>query len=164
MEEKKLTDEVVAENAITDEEYVKILAHCTGLQACHNCEYNDGCPIDNETTVDLIHRLQGENEAWKLKSKELETAWEISSSNEERLQKQVDELLNRRIEPKIFQCHADTLETCPKVEKAVKGTAEKFAEMASRAFIGLNCIDIDEWNWYQKKIDEICKEITGDKV
>ena len=45
-----------------------------------------------------------------------------------------------------------------------KETAEKFAEMVSKAFIGLNCIDIDEWNWCQKKIDEICKEITEGKV
>lgn len=42
-----------------------------------------------------------------------------------------------------------------------KETAEKFAEKVSKAFIGLNCIDIDEWNWCQKKIDEICKEIIG---
>ena len=45
-----------------------------------------------------------------------------------------------------------------------KETAEKFAEMASKAFIGLNCIDIDEWNWCQRKIDEICKEITEGKA
>ena len=48
-----------------------------------------------------------------------------------------------------------------KAETVGKETAEKFAEMASKAFIGLNCIDIDEWNWCQKKIDEICKEIIG---
>ena len=45
-----------------------------------------------------------------------------------------------------------------------KETAEKFAEMVSKAFVGLNCIDIDEWNWCQRKIDEICKEITEGKV
>ena len=45
-----------------------------------------------------------------------------------KLQKQVDELLNRRIEPKIFQCHADTLETCPKVEQAVKDTAKEILQ------------------------------------
>jgi hypothetical protein len=32
--------------------------------------------------------------------------------------------------------------------------------MAKEAFFGVNCIDIDEWNWYQDKLDEICKEIT----
>lgn len=41
------------------------------------------------------------------------------------LQKQVEELLNRRIEPKIFHCHADALETCQKVQKAVKDTAKE---------------------------------------
>jgi hypothetical protein len=51
-----------------------------------------------------------------------------------------------------------------KAEETRKETAEKFAEMVSKAFIGLNCIDIDEWNWCQRKIDEICKEITEGKA
>ena len=48
-------------------------------------------------------------------------------------------------------------------KNARKETAEKFAEMVSKAFLNLQCIDIDEWNWYQRKIDEICKEITEEK-
>jgi hypothetical protein len=48
-------------------------------------------------------------------------------------------------------------------QKLRKETAEKFAERVSKAFIGLNCIDIDEWNWCQRKIDEICKEFTEGK-
>ena len=51
-----------------------------------------------------------------------------------------------------------------KAEDIRKETAEKFAEMVSKAFVGLSCIDIDEWNWCQNKIDEICKEITEGKV
>lgn len=39
-------------------------------------------------------------------------------------------------------------------------TAKKFAEMAKKSFFGVNCINIDEWNWYNDKLDEICKEIT----
>lgn len=49
------------------------------------------------------------------------------------------------------------------VNETRKETAEKFAERVSKAFIGLNCIDIDEWNWCQRKIDEICKKITEGK-
>lgn len=41
-----------------------------------------------------------------------------------------------------------------------KETAEKFARLASEAFLKVNCIDLDEWDWYRNKIDEICKEIT----
>jgi hypothetical protein len=48
------------------------------------------------------------------------------------------------------------------LKKVRKETAEKFAERVSKAFIGLNCIDIDEWNWCQNKIDEICEEIQND--
>ena len=36
-------------------------------------------------------KIQKQAEAWKLRSKELEEAWEVSSSNEEKLQKKVDE-------------------------------------------------------------------------
>ena len=67
---------------------------------------------------------------------------------------------------------AENLMKSPQMQKTMNGlikawkkeTAEKFAEMVSKAFVGLNCIDIDEWNWCQKKIDEICKEITEGKV
>ena len=85
MEEKKLTDE----------EIVKALEFCTEQEDCVSCKYEDCIDCRTflmEEALNLIHRLQDENEAWRLKSKELETAWEISSSNEERLQKQVDEL------------------------------------------------------------------------
>ena len=53
---------------------------------------------------------------------------EVEKQNAE-LQKQVDELLNRRIEPKIFHCHAYTIETCPKVQQAVKDTAKEILAM-----------------------------------
>ena len=36
--------------------------------------------------------LQTQMEAWKLRAKELETAWEISSSNEEKLRTRVSDL------------------------------------------------------------------------
>lgn len=49
-------------------------------------------------------QLQKQVEEWKAKSKELETAWEISSSNEEKLQKQLDELKSKDV-PKKVECH-----------------------------------------------------------
>lgn len=45
-----------------------------------------------------------------------------------------------------------------------KETAEKFERLASEAFLKVNRIDLDEWNWYQYKLGEICKEITESKV
>ena len=45
-------------------------------------------------------------------------------------------------------------------QKGSKETAEKFAERAKEMFFGVNCIDIDEWNWYLDKIDEIFQELT----
>ena len=44
------------------------------------------------------------------------------------LQKQVDELKNRKIEPLIVQCHAPALETCPKVEQAVKDAVKEILQ------------------------------------
>ncbi len=49
-------------------------------------------------------------------------------------------------------------------ERVRKETAEKFERLASEAFLKVNCIDLDEWNWYQDKLGEICKEITEGKV
>lgn len=79
MNEKKLTDEKAMFNYIAND----VLGSVKPLYLRKR--------IVGEI-FDLIQRLQSENEAWKLRSKELETAWEISSSNEEKLQKQVDEL------------------------------------------------------------------------
>ncbi len=64
--------------------------------------------------------LQKQVETWKAKSKELETAWKIASSNEEKAQKQVDEL---------------KIKTCPNTDycggniaKAVKDTAKEILQ------------------------------------
>ena len=48
-----------------------------------------------------------------------------SKSKAVELQKQVDELKSRKIEPLIVKC--SSLETCPKVEQAVKETAKNIA-------------------------------------
>ena len=50
---------------------------------------------------------------------------ELLKANAE-LQKQVDELKSRKIEPLIVKC--PSLETCPKVERAVKDTAKELSE------------------------------------
>lgn len=76
------------------------------------------------------------------------------------------EEFDKKLEPfrlEIISLSQELIETSQKLMKAHKETAEKFAERVSKAFIGLNCIDIDEWNWCQRKIDEICKEITEGK-
>lgn len=57
-----------------------------------------------------------------------------------------DELLNRRIEPKIFHCHADALETCPKVEKAVKDTAKEIW-----GFVHISFFRVDVENWIKER-------------
>ena len=59
------------------------------------------------------------------------------------LQKQVDELLNRRIEPKIFYCHADALETCQKVQQAVKDTAKEICNLILEHWQGHDLVECD---------------------
>lgn len=69
------------------------------------------------------------------------------------LQKQVDELLNRRIEPKIFQCHADALENCPKVEQAVKDTANKIFRQVLELYQGLSKVEKETMTFEWKLLD-----------
>lgn len=134
---------MMKENKLTDEEIVNALEVCIRGKGCESCPYFENeidCVRRSEKdTLDLIHRLQDENERLTEESdkmfdrhaKENQAAsFLIEKRNNEiaELQKRVDELLNRRIEPKIFQCHADALETCPKVEQAVKDTVKEILE------------------------------------
>lgn len=77
---------------LTDEDIVKALENNLGFTVVHT-----GISNICQATLDLIHRLQEENE------------W----------------LKKRKIEPKIFHCHADAVENCPKVEQSVKDTAKE---------------------------------------
>ena len=103
MEEKKLTDEEIVQRL----------------------EYGYNEKTITQNALDLIHRLQDENERLTEENGQLKGYNSGLEYENAELQKQVDELLNRRIEPKIFQCHADTLENCPKVEQAVKDRAKE---------------------------------------
>ena len=70
------------------------------------------------------------------------------------------------VSKQVWEEHIENFDKCREAieERVRKETAEKFAKMVSKAFVGLSCIDIDEWNWCQNKIDEICEEITEGKV
>ena len=78
MEDKKLTDEEIELN---DEEIVEILEECFfgDVRECFNCKLHNGKGLSSciknvaRPTLDLIHRLQNENErlnanieTWKL--------------------------------------------------------------------------------------------------
>ena len=76
--------------------------------------------------------LQKQVEAWKAKARELEQAWEISSSNEVVLQKQVDELkkenyeLSKRLVDEFEKFKVVAYEKVHK--KAVKDTAREILQ------------------------------------
>ena len=120
MEEKKLNNEVVAKNAITDEECIRVLEECfvrRGNGDCNKCEVYTGNGLGDcmkhiaINALDLIHRLQAENERlteWKdklqdtkdeLEQQLIDTGFKeyceenkrLTEENAE-LQKQVDEL------------------------------------------------------------------------
>ena len=63
--EKKLSDKAVAQYPITDDEYIQILGQCVYPNNCGNCKYNKDCPLDNEITINVIHRLQIRNQKLK---------------------------------------------------------------------------------------------------
>ena len=50
---------------------------------------------------------------------------------------------NRIIEPKIFHCHADALETCPKVKQAVKDTAKEICDLILEHWQGHDLVECD---------------------
>ena len=52
---------------LTDEEIVKVYKYCVAENGdCDNCPYDGfGCEIDGNDIIDLIHRLQAENEELK---------------------------------------------------------------------------------------------------
>lgn len=58
---------------------------------------------------------------------------------------------NRRIEPKIFYCHADVLETCPKVQQAIKGTAKEICDLILEHWQGHDLVECD---WLIVEISE----------
>lgn len=53
------------EKKLTDEEYIERLEYCQYPMNCCICKYQNDCFLDNGKTVDLIHRLQDENELLK---------------------------------------------------------------------------------------------------
>jgi hypothetical protein len=147
MEEKKLTDEVI----------VKALEHCLHNRSCSYC-YNNDEVGSGETvcrarlmgkSINLIHRLQKENEelkspkfaSWKLKffnlkdelKEERENMQAVIFGLEEDkrlLQKQVDEL-NERIEVRekeMFEVVKDCQRLTVEKEQAVKDTAKEIAD------------------------------------
>ncbi len=78
MEEKKLTDEqVIAKNAMTDNQYIEMLEYCQYPMNCCICKYKNDCFLDNKKTVDLIHRLKNENESLKKQIDELKKELKI---------------------------------------------------------------------------------------
>lgn len=92
-------------------------------------------------------KQKAEIEAWKAKSRELEQSWEIASSNEEKLRKQVNELTSQN---EWLKNENDYLKKCADAflgdyKNSVKDTAKEILQ------IFIECVD------------EIAKEIIGDK-
>ena len=89
---------------------------------------------------------------------EINIVKELQEKND-KLQKQVDESLNRKIEPKIFHCHADASETCPKVQQAVK----EFAERLKKRTILYSGINVKYEAITADIIDELLKEYIDEE-
>ena len=154
MEEKKLTDEEIVkalECLVKDGVYYGGVVHLSDILALvhrlqdeiaeYERKFDDGELVSKEWHDEQvlhdreeIERLTEENKhldklLGEKRLDELTVARQIVAQNcvlnEENaeLQKQVDELKSRKIEPLIVKC--PSLETCPKVEQAVKDTAKE---------------------------------------
>ena len=90
--------------------------------------------------------LQKQVDEWKLKSQELEESWEIASSNEVKLQKQVDEL-KKWLDMK--EHYIGIVEN--KLKQAVKDTVKEIWEKANKDFVGFDKISL-------KRLKQIVKD------
>ena len=149
MKEKKLTDEVVAKNAITDEEIIKALGYCTKSR-CDD-ETTGNCPLKNDEScgtilainaLDLIRRLQsGYSSASKASEEWREKYEKERKENEEYNQKLDDgELLSKDYhDEQVFHYVDENAELRTEIE-VLKTELQKecqehlaFAELAKRA-------------------------------
>jgi hypothetical protein len=177
MEEKKLTDE----------EIKKALECMAGItqRDCDKCPFliNKFCSDTklSTATLDLIHRLQKENEelkspkfaSWKLKffnlkdelKEERENMQAVIFGLEEDkrlLQKQVDEL-NERIEVRekeMFEVVKDCQRLTVEKEQAVKDTAKEI----SKKVVDLNVIYGDDFRLFLDNFELWVKERYGVEV
>ena len=163
------------EKKFTDEEIVKALDICYTTHCCTNeCPYfnkngRNFCMEDKafyKGLKDLVNRQKAEIEAWKAKSRELEQSWEIASSNEEKLRKQVDELTEdrnkqRKLYVKEFAEHANHLGEFEKIkQQAVKDTAKEiWNDITSHYFalrvIGNATVELDKLAefWHKRGVE-----------
>ena len=89
--------------------------------------------------------LQKQIEAWKAKSRELDEAWEIASCNEEKLQKQVDELKAKQ----VIECYG-MLKGCDMVKQAVKDTVKEIIADVKNC---MRCFEDDDDGYLLKKCE-----------
>ena len=153
-------------------EKVKEIKKALQDHSIEKLKYQDGIKIKELDFFDIltyINELESENERLskenfvlyrdRFTKKELDdiSACRVTKATQA-LKEQLDELLNRKIEPKIFHCHADALQTCPKVQQAVKEFAEK---LKKRLNLGLY-----EWQYAEvdsKTIDGLLKEFIDEE-
>ena len=137
MEEKKLTDEEIAKAILQQVEYGAGIPYIDEWGKVRTIKFTD--------MLNFIHRLQRENSDLREENAILKgnppmivgrrngktiraklLAFDKMKEKNDELQRKVDELTNRKIEPLIVKC--PSLEICPKVERAVKATAKEILQ------------------------------------
>ena len=84
---------------------------------------------------------------------------EVCDINAE-LQKQVDDLKNRKIEPLIVQCHTPALETCPKVQQAIKDTSKEILQLVGDIVDdGDDRFKYKDYQWHKKLCERYGVEV-----
>ena len=96
--------------------------------------------FDMNMNRERVAELQKQVEAWKARAKELEKAWEISSSNEEKLQKQVDELTAFKNEAISMSLYGKGRKDGEEV--AVKDTAREILDEVSKHYGGAWLVEL----------------------
>lgn len=158
MEEKKVTDEEVITALRKQPAYDTVLWLEKGINATDILNLIHRLQIENETLKSnkfaswklKFFNAQAEIEAWKAKSRELEQSWEIASSNEEKLQKQVDEqkaeIKRLTEENKNLKYSLDTANGyIKKLAESCETNCEKFNGITTQQAVKYTVKEIADW-------------------
>ena len=161
----------IEEYELCDEDIAKAFEVCNTVgMSCNDCPFDENgeeCSVIEQLTVDLLKRLQSENEAQrKIIEYHDSLQDEVAMLKEERenmqavifaLEEEKRELKKENAKVISFN---DTLYR--EKQQAVKDTAEKFAERLNEKDCSIPIKD-DFIIILRKDIYEICKELTEDK-
>ena len=161
---------IMKEKKLTDDEIVKAYKCCLIDRAdCDTCPCDDwGCGVDGSDILNLIHRLQSENEEIPCDFAK-NFAEELYNAGYRKIPENAVVLTREEYEDIVFSHKFITDLISSHRESVHKEPAELFAERLKELVADRNCNDDYDWEDVQvdgqifvECVDEIAKEIGGE--